>query len=232
MESGSKNLTESYYLLQKVADNIKLPLIQILHQAQLGKINNQADLNQIEDVANFTLKMIDNYILGLKTDNDKFDLEPLSLSSVLYDSAKELEKLASHYGVKLEVSLNNSFGPVLSNRLALEGFLMSVGWSMIESVSSTQNKTVTLATHKCRYGVVAGVYANDVNLNKSTLKQGTKLLDSAKRSMPEFSHTSGSGIFVAEKLLNNLDMKLLVSKHHNLRGIGTLMNTSKQLQLV
>lgn len=230
MNSGEGNLENSYYLLQKVADNLKLPLIQVLHQAQLGKITNNPDLNQIEDVSNFALKMIDNYILGLYID-DKFDLEPLSISSVIYDSAKELDKLAVHYGVKLQVSLNN-FGPVLSNKTALEGFLMSVGWSMIESVSSSKNKTITLATHKCRYGIVAGVYAKDINLSRSTLLHGSKIISNAKRPMPEFSHTSGAGIFVAEKLLNNIEMKLLISKHQNLRGIGTIMNTSKQLQLV
>jgi len=232
LDSGEQNLIKSYYLLQKVADNIKLPLIQILHQAQLGKINNQTDLDQIEDIANFTLKMIDNYVLGLNINDNKFNLEPLSLSSVLYDSAKELDKLANHYGVKLQVSINNNFGPVLSNRMALEGFLMSVGLSLIESASSTNNKVVTLATHKCRYGVVAGVYAKEINLSSSILSQGTKLIEEAKRSMPEFSHTNGAGIFVAEKLLNNINMKLMVSKHHNLKGIGTLMSTSKQLQLI
>jgi len=233
LEFEASKLEDSYQLLLKVAENIRLPLLQILLNTQLSLASKEGDLKQVEDLAKFSIRMIDNFILSSVTANNHPILEPLSLSSVLYDSAHELEQLAKYYDVKLKVISNNNFGPVLSNRVALESSLISVGWAMIESMSSLdKSKTITLASHRSRYGLVAGVYSEDVNINSNILNQGLRNMNSSKRPMPDFSHTNSAGIFIAKQLLSNMDMRLLASKHHNLRGIGTLMNPSKQLQLI
>lgn len=233
MEKGSEDYKLPYQLLVGLADHLKLPLLQINN---LSSENSQSteSLKTINSVSGASLKLIENYILGLRIRQRELEIinEPLSLSSVMYESAKLLENFAKQYHVNLDVSINPNLGPVIANKSAIEGVIVSVGEALIESVSSSNIKNITLATHKCRYGVVAGVYANGLEVTPAMLRQGRNLVGNSRRPMPQLSHSNVSGIFIADQLLKSMNMHLLISKHKNLKGFGAIMNSSTQMQLV
>jgi hypothetical protein len=89
-----------------------------------------------------------------------------------------------------------------------------------------------LATHHCRYGIVAGLYADAEQLSSETLKQGRALQGRSRQPLLGMSHGSGAGIFVADAILGAMQLRLRASRHHRLYGLGTVLQPSRQLQLV
>lgn len=225
----------SYLLMVNLAEQLKLPFIQIQKQAELLSEDNP-DIVSIENSASYALQLIDNYLLGLKLNQQKLALErePVSIAAVLYDSGQLLNNLAREYDVKLELNITGKYEPVMAHRQGLESAIVSLGSSLIEAVSAQgESKCVLqLATHRCRYGIVAGVYANNPNLTTDLLRQGRKLMGSARQPMVNLTYSAGAGIFVADSILNAMSLSLKASRHHRLYGLGAVMKGSRQLQLV
>src|SRR5665811_2203597 len=94
----------SQELLLSVAEQLKLPLLQIARQAEQGRLTGLTDSKAIQSTADSALQLIDNYVLGvrLSLDHQLLDIEPVSISSVLYDAGQQLDNLAKSYGVGLE----------------------------------------------------------------------------------------------------------------------------------
>lgn len=219
-----------------IAEQLKLPLVQILHELELQKINIESDMSNIEVSAEYALKLIDNYLLSLRLESAdlEFNLEPISVSSVLYDSAESLDKLAKQYGINLELELNNSLKPVMANRLGLQSALTSVGASLVESIPAQQDSDyrLKLSSYKCRYGIVAGFYLNSSALGSNLLKIGRSLMQVSRQPIPNLSPSAGAGIFVAENIFKAMNLNLRVSKHHDLYGLGTVLKMNDQLHLI
>jgi hypothetical protein len=227
----------SYQLMINLAEQLKLPFIQIQRQAELIAIdNNHNNIKSIEISASYALKLIDNYLLSLRLAQQKMSLEqePVSIISVLYDSGQLLIDLAKEYGVDIELDVSGKFEPVIAHKKGLESALVSIGSSLIEAVSTQEGAKcrLQLATHKCRYGVVAGVYANNPNITTDLLRQGRKLIGNARQPLVNLTYSAGAGIFVADSILKAMSLSLKASRHHSLYGLGAVMRGSQQLQLV
>ena len=71
-------------LLQALAEQIKLPLLQIARQAELAKMGNDphAHLDSMELTADTALRLIDNYLLSTRLTQENIHLEPVSFSSI------------------------------------------------------------------------------------------------------------------------------------------------------
>lgn len=227
-------LNNSIQTLISISEYLKLPLTQINNHVELSEIGAINSNKDIADIASFGIELIDNYILGMKMNANKnmINNDIYSVSSIFYDSAHILNKLARQYDVDIHFNINKNLSPIITDKKAIQGALVSLGGAIIEFVSNSDNKYITLATHKCRYGLVAGIYANDLEIGRKVLQQGIKLQSNAHRPFPELSHTNSSGVFVAKQILESMDMKLLASKHQKLRGIGMLLNSSTQMSLV
>jgi hypothetical protein len=223
----------SQELLLSVAEELKLPLMQIARQAELG---NKASLGIIQTSADTALKLIDNYVLGVRlaVQPEQFDIEPVSVSSVLYDAGQQLDNLAKSYGVELQLGISGRFTPVAANRKGLEAALVSLGASLIEALPAqeTSQLTLTMATHRSRYGIVAGLYADTKQLSKDALNRGRKLQPTSRQPLLNISHTSGAGVFVADTILKAMGLHLIASRHHRLYGLGTVLQSNPQLHLV
>lgn len=233
-EPGSA--VSSYYLMVNLAEQLKLPFIQIQKQAELINKSKNKDLSTIENSASYALRLIDNYLLGLKLNQHKLALEkePVSVAAILYDSGQLLDKLAKEYGVTLELNITGKYEPVMAHKQGLESAIISLGFSLIEA-SRAQNKSkhrLYLATHRCRYGIVAGIYADNPNLSTEMLRQGRKLMGSARQPLVNLSYNAGAGIFVADCILNAMSLSLKASRHHRLYGLGAVMKSSSQMQLI
>jgi hypothetical protein len=226
----------SQQLLLSVAEELKLPLLQIARQVEQGQMHGKTDLALVQSTADTALRLLDNYVLGVRLalEPEELAIEPVSVSSVLYDAGQQLDALAKSYGVGLELSIAGRYGPVLAHRQGLQAALVSLGAALIEALpaqESTQLK-LRLATHRSRYGIVAGLYADTRQLSLEALQRGRELQRYSRQPLMGLTHTSGAGIFVADTILQAMHLSLKPSRHHNLYGLGTVLQPNNQLQMV
>jgi len=226
----------SQQLLLSVAEQLKLPLLQIARQAEHSHLGGHIDPANIQATADSALQLIDNYILGVRLSLDPYqlDIEPVSISSVLYDTGQQLDSLAKSYGVGLELNIAGRYGPVMAHRQGLQAALVSLGSALIEALPAMESPQLKLqlATHHCRYGIVAGLYAETESLSSETLRQGRRLQGRARQPLAALTYSSGAGVFVADAILQAMRLSLKVSRHHRWYGLGTVLQPSAQLQLV
>lgn len=226
----------SQQLLLNVAEELKLPLIQIARLAEQGQLSGQPDLPRLQGTADNALRLLDNYALGVRLSMEPQELavETVSVSAVLYDAAQQLDSLAKNYGVALELNIAGRFGPVVAHRQGLQAALVSLGASLIEALPALESPQLKLqlATHRSRYGVVAGLYADSNELSAATLSRGRKLQTQSRQPLMNLTHSTGAGIFVADTILRAMHLQLTASRHHRLHGLGVVLKPSPQLQLV
>lgn len=226
----------SQQLLLNVAEQLKIPLMQIARSAEQGQLTGKTDLTAIQSTADTALRLLDSYALGvrLSLEPQLLQLEPVSVSSVLYDTGQALDAMAKSYGVALELSLHGRYGPVMTHREGLEAALVSLGSALIEALPAMEGPQLTLqlATHRSRYGIVAGLYADTKQFTAKTLQKGRLLQATTRQPLIGLTHTSGAGIFVADAILTAMQLNLTASRHSKLYGFGTVLQPNPQMQLV
>ncbi|HEX4774847.1 MAG TPA: hypothetical protein VH234_05000 [Candidatus Saccharimonadales bacterium] len=226
----------SQQLLLGVAEELKLPLLQIARQAEQARLGGPPDLGVIQTTADTALKLLDNYALAvsLALEPQQLELESISVASVLYDTGQQLDAMAKNYGVELELNVAGRFGPVVAHRQGLQAALTSLGAALIEALPAqeTTQLKLQLATHRCRYGIVAGLYTEAPNLTNDALQRGRILQKQSRQPLLNVSHTSSAGIFVADAILQAMNLRLLASRHHRLYGLGAVLQPNHQMQLV
>lgn len=236
MSEGDNAGILSQQLLLSVAEELKLPLLQLARQVEHGRLGGMADLGLMQTTADTALRLLDNYVLGVRLALEPVPLarESISVSSVLYDTGQELHDLAKRYGVDLELHIAGRYGPVLAHRRGLQAALTSLGAALIEALPAQDSPQLKLqlATHRSRYGIVAGLYADTKQLSNEALQKGRALQRHSRQPLTGLTHTSGAGVFVADTILRAMDLKLRASRHHRLYGLGTVLQPNHQLQLV
>lgn len=228
---------QSQQLLLGLAEQLKLPLLQIARRAELHTLGQEVDMGAIQATADSALRLIDSYALGVRLAEEgqqALVLEPVSVSSVLYDTAQQLSGVAKFYGVNLELSFGGRYGPVLTNREGLEAALVSLGMALIEALPAldTQHLTLHLGSHKSRYGIVAGIYSDTQALTTESLRRGSQLVGKSRQPLVGVSHSSGAGVFVADAILQAMQLRLQPTRHNKLYGLGAVLQPNNQLQLV
>lgn len=222
-----------------VAEQVKLPLLQIARQTELARLTGTMDASamaRLQVTADKAIGLLDNYVLALRLslETQPLAVEPVSVSAVLYDVGNQLSDYAKGYGVNLDLHIAGRYGTVMAHRSGLEAALVSLGLSLIEALPAQESPQLRLqlATHRCRYGVVAGLYSDTENLTGEALRQGRRLHGHSRQPLLGLSHTAGAGVFVADTLLQAMNLELKVSRHHNLYGLGAVLQQNNQLQLV
>lgn len=227
-------------LLEALAEHMKLPLLQVARQAELGRLADAPleQLSAIELTADTALKLLDNYLLSTRLAHSRADLElePVSLSAVLMDTARQLAKLAERYQCQLEVHLSGKYEPVIAHRLGLESAMLSLGYVFIEAQSaqpiSDRPRIVKLAAHRGKNGIVAGLFTNMEGIGSDMYRRAHQLYGHARQALPELVAGSGAGVFVADSLLDTMSAHLRVSHHQSLNGLAATLTPSKQLILI
>jgi len=226
----------SQALLLSVAEELKLPLLQIARQAEQAQLGGEADLGAMRATADSALRLIDNYALSvrLNLDPQQFAIEPVSVSSVLYDTGQQLDALAKNYDVKLELNIAGKYGTVMANRQGLQSALVSLGAALIEALPALDNPQLKLqlATHRSRYGIVAGLYSQNPKLSNEALQRGRRLQARSRQPLIGLSHTSAAGIFVADTILRAMQLRLRASRHQRQYGLGTVLQPNNQIALI
>lgn len=239
----SRNLDDSLLavsprLLASVAEQLKVPLQQIARQAELMSSQPQSTPSQsVQVIADGALQLIDSYLLGVQLAGGQstvFEIEPVSISSVLYDVGEQLKPLAKQYGVYVELDIDGRYGPVLAHRRALQAALVSLGCALVEAIPAmeTRQLRLELSAHRCRWGIVAGMYCETEQITAHALRQGRQLYGRARQPAAALTHSNGAGVFVADAILQAMQTRLMTSRHHKLHGLGAVLQPSPQLQLV
>jgi len=221
-------------LLRALAEQIKLPLVQIARSAELGQaVPDLASWGTVSLIADTALQLVDAFLLSAGREQQALPLEPVSVSSVLRDVAYKLAPLARYHDCDVAVHLSGRYGPVMADRKGLETALTLLGASLIEAhTTEDQRHELVLAAHLSPAGLVAGVFDNQSGLSVDMLRRGRALYGRAKQPLPDVTSSSGAGIFVADALLSNMAAPLHVARHHKLSGLAATLHPSRQLQLV
>jgi hypothetical protein len=226
----------SQQLLLSVIEELKLPLLQITRHAEASQLSGELNLEVIQTAADSALRLLDNYALGvrLKLEPHNLDIESVSVASVLYDSGQQLHDLAKAYNVDLELNIAGRFGPVMAHRQGLQAALVSLGAALIEALPAQGDSQLKLrlATHRSRYGIVAGIYSAAPQLSNEALQRGRELQRISRQPFVNLTHTSGAGVFVADSILQAMNLKLKASRHHRWYGLGAVLRPNNQLELV
>lgn len=230
----------SQQLLLSVAEELKTPLLQIARQAELASLQDDGavSLGHIQTTADMALRLIDSYVLGARLALEQeymLEMEPVSISSVLYDAGQQLGAMAKLYGVELDLNVGGKYGPVMAHRAGLQSALVSLGHALIEAmpaIGSENHQRLTLSAYRSRYGIVTGVYSEVEQLTTEALRQGKRLQGHARQPLATLTHTSGAGVFVADAILQAMDSELTVSRHHKLFGLAAILKPNPQLQLI
>lgn len=222
-------------LLRALAEQLKLPLLQIARTAELAhQTGNTASLNSISYIAETALRLVDGFLLSADSGAQEiFKLEPVSVSSVLDDTAHKLAPLARQNNCDIELSLHGKYGPVMAHKQSLESALMLLGYGMIEArTSENQRHRVVLAAHKSQNGLVAGVFDNQPGLSADMFRRGRALYGTARQTMPAAVGSNGASVFVADALFKAMEAPLHIARHDKFTGLAATLHQSSQLSIV
>ena len=225
-------------LLKVVIEQIKLPLIHMARQAELASLTStELDPASISNIADMTIKLIDSYLLSLATsDQIELGLEPVSLASVLQNTADNLKGVAKLYNCEVELELSGKYAPVMSNKNRLEAAFTMLGFSVIEAqtVRSNNKKVnrVYLSTYKTAGGVSGGIFSPQIEIDNDDLRRGLNAAGTARQGLPSVSHVSGAGIFIADAIFESLSSTLRAARYHKMNGLAATLIPSQQLRLI
>jgi hypothetical protein len=219
-----------------LAEQLKLPFLHISQHMELVRLGNDVRPEHVESVADMAMHLIDSYLLSrqLSRSQTSLQLEPVTVSSVLQAAAERLDKIAKEYECDIEVHLSGRYGPVMGHRQSLEAAMVALGYSFMEAQQNTDTKKrrLVLAAHKSRAGIVAGTYGDQNELTTDMFQRAKIIHGIARQSVTVMGHSSGAGIFVADRLFGIMASKLKVSRHSRLTGLAATLAPNPQLQLV
>ncbi|HSX31782.1 MAG TPA: hypothetical protein VLF43_00840 [Candidatus Saccharimonadales bacterium] len=227
-------------LLLSVAEQLKVPLTIIARQAELGVLTDspgQAGSETIRMQAVAALTLVDSYLLGLELlrSQTELELEPVSVPSLLVDTAHDLDRFARHYNVHIELTTAGKYGPVMSHARGLKAALLSLGFVLVEAQAAGDQRKprrLQLATHRTPHGIVTGMYGDYEALSTKHWRTALAMAGKARQPLVSMNSGSGAGLFVADAILRSMQSSLRVGKYQHLPGLAATLQPSKQLQFV
>lgn len=222
-------------MFASLAEQVKLPLVQIRHAVELlGQDAGQA-AKLIDTTALATLRLIDGYLLSVRLQQEgQLQLEPVSVSSLLYDTAEQLKDYAALHHCDIDLVIGGRYEPVMAERRALQAALLALGYGFVGASAATARKrqTLKLVVRRRGGGLSAGVYGRDMIIPKGLLKQARQLQGHRHQALPDFASDSGAGVLIADRLLAQLGSTMQPAKMQGSYGLAALLTPSRQLSLV
>lgn len=218
---------DQLHLLRSLADELKLPLLQIARAAELQK---QLD---IETTATNALRLIDGYMLVTKLGmQQQLDLSPVSVSAMLYEVAQDLGKLAKLYDTDLTIRVIGSPGRVMAHSAALRAGLIGLAYTLMTGGMKAPHQVVTMWARQDKTGVSAGVLSNYAQLSHDDLVAARRLYGRALQPAGGITQNSGAGLYIADNLFAAMNTSLRVIKAEQQTGIVATLIPSQQLALL
>lgn len=226
-------------LFLSLAEQLSQTFLRLTRVAELAPNADEATRLQqwslVHDVAESAMLLTESYALNARLVQHLVtpELEPVTISSLFYDAAQQLTPLARRYGVELQLADLPRMSPVMSDRVVLQSALVSLGQVFVAAQAENETlQPLRLAAHRSRYGVVAGLYAEQSELSTEAFRRSRSLYGTARQPLARLTSGSASGVFIADNLLSAIAAKLHVARYHNLTGLATTLPICNQLQLV
>lgn len=239
MQQITRSLEEQDRLLLSVSDQLKLPLTQIARMAELAQTTGQTldYWKEVEVTAAAALSLVESYALSLRLSSqlERPELAPLTVSSLLYDTAESLSPMAKKCGVELQLDTGLRALPVLGDRQVLLAALSALGYVFIEgSMTGPDDDPVVLrlSAHRSRYGIVAGIYSSTPGMATDSLRRARALYGRARQPYSQLTFGPAAGVFVADSLLSSLSTRLHAARYHKFNGLAVTLTPGRQLQFV
>lgn len=224
-------------LLATLAEELKLPLQQIAHKAQLAQLDSAGALQQTQDIeaaAKSTLRLVDSYLFTTQVllNQKQLSLEPISVKAIMYDTAQYMVDIARLYDCDIDIVASNKTSLVMGHADALRSALLSLAYTLITS-SVGENRKIVFRANRNKQMIQTGVVSTSPALaSKSGLNNARQLYGRAHQPFAAMTHTSGAGLFVADTLFAAMESELQVGKHRGQTGFFGAMLPSKQLSLL
>lgn len=214
-------------LLRSLAEELRLPLLQIARQAELANMRSVSlpNLRVIEATSEAAIRLVDSYLISTQVLNGQqsLPLEPVSVPATMYDTAQYLRKLAQIYECDIDVRVSGKCGLVMANAQGLQAALTSLAYTFIGSVNQSKKQRIVLSAKRTGEGITAGVMTT-APIEKGALIKARRLYGKARRPSADITHKSGAGIYVADALFKSMESELRVVRHKNSAGlVATLM---------
>jgi signal transduction histidine kinase len=215
--------------LRSLACELKSPLINIARQAELAELSEFVEIQQTAEQA---LNLIDNYLLSAQSEYGqlKFDLEPVSIGSVLYEASSQLRPFAKRQNVDLVLD-DRMQEPVMTHRGAMTAVLVAFGQVLMTGENGRYRELV-LRSYKTREGSLGVGVFTDVDLSKNDLRQALDFQGKAQMPLAKVSNKAHVSLLIAENLCRAVGGNMSVKKMGKLRGFTTRLPRSEQLSFV
>ncbi|MEJ0073758.1 MAG: hypothetical protein WDN27_06880 [Candidatus Saccharibacteria bacterium] len=189
----------------------------------------------MRSITSSSLQQVESYALSLRVHGKvtPLELEPVTMSSLLYETAAALEPFAKQYGVNVELDPQPRLQPIFADRMVLQSAMTSLGQVFVlAQAESDEPAAVHLSAHRSRYGIVAGLYGSSPQLGADSLRRARALQGRARQPLHRLVSGPAAGVFVADSLLGTLKAHLHVARYHSLTGLAATLTPSQQLQLI
>lgn len=242
MQQGGEQaqLSGQERLFLSLVEQLSRPLLQVSRLAESAASEaddgaGPAQWQLARAIAESSLQLVESYGLSLRVHGriTPLTLEPVTVSSLLYDTAQALQPFARQYGVELELEPGSRMQPILTDRMVLQSAMVSLGQVFVLSQAEADAPApVRLSAHRSRYGVVAGLYGQVEHFGADSLRRAHALHGKARQPLQRLVSGPATGVFVADSLLQALSAHLHVARYHKLTGLAATLTPSQQLQLV
>lgn len=223
----AKQQTSGVDLWRSLADELKLPLLQIARAAELE------DQPAIETTATNALKLIDGYLLiSALGEQQHLDLQPVSVSAMLYNVEQDLNELAKLYDTELTIKVQGAPGQAMAHAHALRASLTGLAYTFLTGGLKGRHQVVTLWARQEHDGVTAGVLSNYAQLSSEDLQAARQLFGRARRPAGGVTQNSGVGLYIADALCTAMETSLRVVKTGRQTGMAVTLLPSQQLALL
>lgn len=230
-------LTEQERLFLSLAEQLVRPFLTISHVSEQAAIEQgeEGRWQVVQAIAQSSLQLVENYALSLRVQGNitPLHIEPVSIASLLQDTAEQLRPFANQYEVSLELDPGPRTQPILVDRTVLRSAFESLGQVFVAAQAELgEGAPVYLSAHRSRYGLVAGLYSTSVSLGVDSLRRARAVHGKAYQPLQQLVSGPAAGVFVADSLLQTLQSHLHVARYHSMTGLAVTLQQSEQLQLV
>lgn len=228
-------ISQQERLLGAVSEQLKQPLLFIRGEAEFAMQNGdrQSLLEDIHASAHAGLMFVEHFLVWQRqaTSNQIYP-EQISLSAVLCDVSAHLHDIAKKRQTTLRLEMNGRYAPVITDQKVLSAALSALGLAFIEAADDSDANEVVFSMHKSRWGIITGVYSPQLSIRADAFVSYKKLIGSARQLFPTTSHTTMSGVAVADALFSQLSVQLRTSRHKHMDGLAVTLSPSPQLALL
>lgn len=224
-------------LLRAIAEQLKMPLMYIARQAEFfydEETVDRAALRGMQLNADMALRLVDGYMLSLDLATKPLDLElePVSVSAMLYDVAHQLSPVLKQRNTDLQLVLAGKYGQVMAHKEGLMAALYNIGAVMAEIQSETgEVQCLKIAAHHVPQGIITGVYVDgDTPVPSIAHSRGWQGV--MRQPFADVTAQNGAGIFVADAILNSMHTRLRFGRFRGSHGLAATLQPNRQLRFV